>query len=258
MPSHAYQNYALLLLFFYVSPVFADNQATQIVKQALKHWRGEESSYVVLEMTIQRPLPQGKSTMTLRVWTMGEENALVHLINPNNDKYKGHALLINNGKAWRFSPDTQQINPISLSEMNKNWMGSDFSNNEVTKRDDLVADYTHTLKRTETTDTGQTLYLIEAKPKPEAAVVWGKQQLKIREDQIILEQAYYDQQDSLVKKRVTSKIETKGGKTIATVQRMQRIDSVDEWTEIVIKKAKFDINVPRGTFSLSNLRNQRF
>ncbi len=256
MPSHAYRHYALLLLFFYVYPVFADNQATQIVKQAIDYWRGEKSSYTVLEMTIQRP--DGQRTLTLRIWTMGLENALIYMINPNNDKYKGHALLINNGKAWRFSPDTQQINPISLSEMNQNWMGSDFSNNEVTKRDDLVADYTHTLKRTETTDTGQTLYLIEAKPKPEAAIVWGKQILKIRPDQIILEQAFYDQEDILVKKRVTSKIETIGGKAIAAVQRMQIVDSVDEWTEIVVKEAKFDIKVPRGTFSLSNLRNQRF
>jgi len=256
MPSHAYQNYALLLLFFYLSPVFADNQATEIVKQALSHWRGEKSSYTVLQMTIQRP--QVQRTMTLRVWTMGLKNALVHLINPNNDKYKGHALLINHGKAWRFSPHTKQITPISLSEMNQNWRASDFSNNEITKRDDLVTHYTHTLKRTETTTTGQTVYKIEAKPKPEAAVIWGKQQIKIRDDHIILEQAFYDQEDNLVKKRVSSQIETMGSKTIATVQRMQLVDSIDEWTEIVIKEAKFNIKVPLGTFSLSNLRNKRF
>jgi outer membrane lipoprotein-sorting protein len=256
MPSHAYPNYALLLLFFYLSPVFADNQATEIVKQALDHWRGDKSSYTVLQMTIQRP--QVQRTMTLRVWTMGLKNALVHMINPNNDKYKGHALLINHGKAWRFSPHTKQITTISLSEMNQIWRTSHFSNNEITKMDDLVTHYTHSIKRTETTNTGQTVYLIEAKPKPDAAVIWGKQQLKIRDDHIILEQAFYDQQDSLVKKRVSSQIETMGGKAIATVQRMQLVDSIDEWTEIVIKEAKFNIKVPRGTFSLSNLRNKRF
>jgi outer membrane lipoprotein-sorting protein len=256
MPSHCYRYYAFFLLFFYVYPAFADNQATEIVKQALSHWRGDKSSYTVLQMTIQRP--QVQRTMTLRVWTMGLKNALVHMINPNNDKYKGHALLINHGKAWRFSPHTKKITPISLSEMNQNWRVSDFSNNEITKMDDLVTHYTHSIKRTETTNTGQTVYLIEAKPKPEAAVIWGKQQLKIRNDHIILEQAFYDQEDSLVKKRVSSQIKTMGGKAIATVQRMQRVDSVHEWTEIVIKEAKFNIKVPRGTFSLSNLRNKRF
>jgi outer membrane lipoprotein-sorting protein len=254
MRSSAYRHYVLVLLFFYLPTAFADNKATEWVKQATEHWRGQKSSYSVLDMTVHRPNLQ--RSMTLRLWTMGLENALVYLINPNVDKFKGHALLINHGKAWRFSPNTNKITPISLSDMTKNWMNSDFSNNEITKMEDLVEDYTHSLKRIDLED--QRVYLIEAKAKPEASVIWSKQLLKIREDGIILEQAFYNLQDKLVKKRITTQIDIIDGKPIATAQRMQRFDNITKWTEIVVKEIKFNIKVPRGTFSLSNLRNKRF
>jgi hypothetical protein len=56
---------------------------------------------------------------------------------------------------------------------------------------------------------------------------------------------------------VTEEIELMGGKLIATKQRMQKTDKPDEWTEIVVQEARFKINVPRNTFTQSNLRNPR-
>ncbi|KHD11863.1 hypothetical protein PN36_17675 [Candidatus Thiomargarita nelsonii] len=80
--------------------------------------------------------------------------------------------------------------------------------------------------------------------------------LKIRADYIVLEHAFYDQDNILVKKMVTRDIKFMGGKLIAATQRMQKAPA--EWTEIVVKEAQFKINVPRSTFTLSNLRNPRF
>jgi len=40
----------------------------------------------------------------------------------------------------------------------------------------------------------------------------------------------------LVKKLVTLKVKPMGGKEIATVQRMQKTDKPDEWTQILVKE----------------------
>ncbi len=248
-----FSHLCLLLLFCCnLSPAFADQQTTAIVKAAIDYWR-DKSSYSVSDMIIHRP--EWQRTMTLRVWTQGMKDSLVRVISPKKDK--GNATLTKNDKMWSFSPKTNRVIKIPSSMMNQSWMGSDFSNNDVAKADDLLKYYTHTLKGTETHQ-GQTVYVIESVPFEYAPVVWGKELLKVRADYIVLEHAFYDQDNVLVKKMDTREIKKMGGKIIATVQRMQKMDHPNEWTEIVVKEAQFKINVSGRTFTKSYLRNPRF
>lgn len=250
--SYHYQGFLLVLFCLFLSPAFADEQATAIVKAAIDYWR-DNSSYSVADMTIHRPYWQ--RTMTMQMWTRGMKDSLVRVIRPKKDK--GNATLMKNDKMWSFSPKINRIIKIPSSMMNQSWMGSDFSNNDVAKADNLLKHYTHTLKRIET-HKGQRVYVIEAVPFEEAPVVWGSEVVKIRADYIVLEHAFFDQDNILVKKMVTLDIKFMGGKLIAAKQRMQKAERPKEWTEFVVKEAKFKINLPRRTFTLSNLRNQRF
>jgi len=77
--------HAFLLLFVWlgISPAFADQRATAIVKAAIDYWR-DESSCSVSKMTIHRPYWQ--RTMVMRVWTKGMKNSLVRVIAPKKDK----------------------------------------------------------------------------------------------------------------------------------------------------------------------------
>ena len=243
----------LLLGFSLIfSPAFADQQATAIVKAAIDYWR-DLSSYSVAEMTIHRA--DWQRTMTMRVWTRGTKDSLVRILKPKKDK--GNATLMKNDRMWSFSPKTNRVIKIPSSMMNQGWMGSDFSNNDVARTDNLLKHYTHTLKGTET-HKGQTVFIIEAVPFEYAPVVWGREVVKIRADNILLEHAFYDQDNILVKKMLTLKIKKMGGKLIAAEQRMQKAENPDEWTQIVTKKAKFKLNIRNRTFTLSNLRNPRF
>ena len=88
-------------------------------------------------------------------------------------------------------------------------------------------------------------------------VVWGREVVKIRDDWIMLEHSFYDQQDVLVKQLVTSEIRPMGGKLVAARERMQRVDRPGEWTEVVTKEVRFGIPIAAGTFTLSHLRNPR-
>ncbi len=249
-----YPHHLFLLVIFWLtlSPAFADQQATTIVKAAIDYWR-DSSSYSVADMIIHRSGWQ--RTMTLRVWTQGMKDSLVRVIRPKKDR--GNATLTKNNKMWNFSPKINRVIKIPSSMMNQSWMGSDFSNNDVARADYLLKHYTHTLKGIETHQ-GKKVFIIEAVPFEEAPVVWGREQLKIRVDHLVLEHAFYDQDNRLVKKMKTLKIKWMGGKRIAAVQQMQKMENPEEWTKFVIKEAQFKMNFSHRLFTLSNLRNPRF
>jgi outer membrane lipoprotein-sorting protein len=240
------------LLFLVAPPLRAETpDATALVKAAIEYWR-DVSSYAEFDMNIHRP--DWQRSMSMRVWTRGNKESLVRVTAPAKDVGNGTLLLDND--MWSYNPKINRVIKIPSSMMNQSWMGSDFSNNDLAKADDLIDQYTHTLLATETHD-GHKLYVIQAVPHETAPVVWGREVIKIRDDHLLMEHAFYDQANVLVKKLVTMEVKMMGGKIIAASQRMQKADKPDEWTEIITREAKFGINLPASTFTLANLRNPR-
>ncbi|MDH4274625.1 MAG: outer membrane lipoprotein-sorting protein, partial [Gammaproteobacteria bacterium] len=107
------------------------------------------------------------------------------------------------------------------------------------------------------THDGKKVYIIESTPHEDAPVVWGKEVIKVRADDIFLQQDFYDQQGKLIKSGIANQLKTISGRTIAMTFRMQKKDAEDEWTEFRVKEAKFDLNIPDNYFTLANLRNAR-
>ena len=225
--------------------------AAAIIKHAIDYWR-DISSYSVVDMTIHRP--DWERTMTIRIWTRGQKESLVRVTAPPKDA--GNATLLLDNDMWSFTPKINRVIKIPSSMMSQSWMGSDFSNNDLAKADDLIEQYTHKLLRTETHE-GHKVYVIDSTPKEAAPVVWGHEVIKIRDDWLILEHLFYDQQNVLVKQLVTSEIKPMGGKLVASRERMQKADKPGEWTDVVTREVRFNIPIVASTFTLSNLRNPR-
>ena len=55
----------------------------------------------------------------------------------------------------------------------------------------------------------------------------------------------------------TLEVQEMGGRSVAKVMRMGKLDAPDEWTEIIADSIEFDVEMPANTFTLSNLRNPR-
>jgi len=225
--------------------------AAAIIQAAIDYWR-DVSSYSVADMTIHRP--DWERTMTIRVWTRGQKRSLVRVVAPPKDA--GNSTLLVDNDMWSFTPKINRVIKIPSSMMNQSWMGSDFTNNDLAKADDLIEQYHHKLLKTETHN-GHMIYVIESVPKEFAPVVWGKEIVTVRDDYILLEHAFYDQTGILIKKLTTEDIKPMGGKMVAAKQRMHRVDKPQEWTEIKTQEAKFGISVSANLFTLSNLRNPR-
>jgi len=244
----------LLPFLLLALPAFAaaqERNATQIVRDAIDHWRGL-TSYTVMTMIIHRP--DWERSMTMEAWTKGDDHSLVRVIEPKKDR--GNGTLTDKNSMWTFSPKVNRVIKVPSSMMGQSWMGSDFSNKDIARADDIIDLYDHTILETTVVD-DVTVYRIESIPHEDAAVVWGSEVLMIREDHVVLEHAFYDQDGELVKTLTSLEIGEMGGRTIAMRQRMIKTDEPDEWTEIAVDEVQYELELKDSLFTLSNLRNPR-
>ncbi len=244
----------LLSMILIALPTYAadmEPDATRIVREAIDHWRGL-SSYTEMTMVIHRP--DWERAMTMRAWTKGKDQTLVRIVEPKKDR--GNGTLTDANSMWTFSPKINRVIKIPSSMMGQGWMGSDFSNKDIARADDIVDQYDHTILQREEVD-GVTVYEVQSIPHEDAAVVWGREVLKIRDDYVVVEHAFFDQDGALVKKLVSLEIGEMGGRTIAKRQRMVKTEEPNEWTEISVNNVVYEIELKDSLFTLSNLRNPR-
>jgi len=241
----------VLLLLTASQSVLAQPDARSIIKSSIDYYR-DKSSYSIAEMTIHRP--DWERTMKMKVWTEGVDKSLVRIIAPKKDL--GNGTLVKGDDMWSYTPKINRVIKLPSSMAHQGWMGSDFSNNDVAKADDLVDKFTHTLIDTSEHE-GLKLYIIESVPHEDAPVVWGKEIIKVREDFLMIEQEFYDQDNQLVKKLTSSDIKMMSGKLTVSTQRMQKVDKPKEWTEFKLIEAEYAVKIPKNMFTLSNLRNPR-
>ncbi len=225
--------------------------ATQRISAAIRYWR-DKQSFTEASLIVHRE--DFERTSTMRVWTRGMSQSLVRFVAPAKDA--GNASLKNDSNMWSYSPKINRVVKIPPSMMTQSWMGSDFSYNDLAKADEIVHQYSHRLISSETQE-GHRIDIIEAIPHENSPVVWGREVLKIRDDDIILEHEFYDQDMKLIKRLRVKEIRLIGGKLFPTWIRMENLEQSDKWTEIKYSRADFSRDIPEYVFTLSNLRNPR-
>jgi hypothetical protein len=223
--------------------------AYAIVTNSYDYWRGD-SSYAEIDMVIHRP--EWEREMSLRAWTEGEDKTFIIITAPPKDR--GSGSLRFGRQMWNYIPAIRRVIKLPPSMMTQSWMGSDFSNNDLAKGDSILVDYTHRILRTDLRDAHK-VYTIECTPKPNAPVVWGKEVLEIRDDYIFLSEAFYDEENSLVKIMKTEKIQPLGGRLFPAIWRMNKVDHPDEYTMIIYRELDFSPKLPPGLFTQEQLKN---
>jgi outer membrane lipoprotein-sorting protein len=225
--------------------------ADAILKQAFDNYRAG-SSQTTVAMTVHRP--DWERHLEMNAWTRGEDDALVRFIAPAKDA--GNATLKLGRDTWVFNPKLNQVIKLPASMMTQSWMGSDFSYNDLAKSEDIITEYTHRIIATEPAG-GHTVWTIEAIPKQGAPVVWGKVTMTIRDDNVVTEETYFDQDMKPARRMQTDKIATLGGRPYPVTMTMHPLDMPGQWTRIDTSGGHFNISVPDYLFTLSNLQNPR-
>jgi outer membrane lipoprotein-sorting protein len=222
-----------------------------IVKEALDYWR-DTSSFAEIAMTVHRPEWERESLM--KSWTRGDKDALVRFVEPAKDA--GSATLKLGDNMWIYTPRLDRVIKLPFSMMAQSWMGSDFSYNDLAKSDDLLLHFENRIVSEEEQE-GHKVYVIEAIPHPDAPVIWGKEVVKVRDDHLLLEETFFDQDLKAVKTLKATQIGPMGGKTYVTRMRMEELEKAGHWTEITYRRAEFGLKLPGALFTLANLRNPR-
>ncbi|MFP4584560.1 MAG: outer membrane lipoprotein-sorting protein [Desulfococcaceae bacterium] len=251
-----------VLLFFMATPGFSLSaegetpgaeapDADTIVEKSFRHMRGDASESRV-RMTIHRP--DWERTMLLRVWTRGETESLIRIEEPARDA--GNGTLKVGTEMWMYNPKVNRVIKVPPSMMSQSWMGSDFSNNDLARSDSLLRDYDHELAGSETRN-GMTAYRIVSTPRPAAPVVWGKQEMAIREDHILLEQIFFDEDMVEVKRMTTGDIAERDGRLFPGTMRMVKADAPAEYTLMEYLEIEFLDTLPDRYFTRSALQTPR-
>ena len=243
----------VMFLVLFAAPAMAAPapDATGILRRVYENYRSS-SSVATVAMTIHRPAWERR--LQLKSWTRGEDDALVRFIAPAKDA--GNATLKLSRDTWVFNPRLNQVIKLPASMLTQSWMGSDFSYNDLARSDELVDQFTHRLLATEQVG-GHTVWTLEARPKPGAPVVWGKVTVKVRDDYIVTEETFFDQDMKPARRMQTDQIAPLGGRPYPVTITMYPLDAPGQWTRVQTTDGQFNVNVPAWLLTLSNLQNPR-
>ncbi len=223
--------------------------AQELVTRAIDLTRGHTSE-AKFSMTIHRPT--WERTSSLHAWTRGREDALIRFTAPAKDA--GNATLKQGQKMWTYTPRLNRTIRLPFSLMSQSWAGSDFSYTDLSRSDDLLVHYELNITQREQVD-GLWVFTIVALPHDDAPVVWGKEELVLREDNIILRQTFFDQDMQPLKEMRTLDIGELGGRTFGTRMRMVPLDEPDHYTELHYEAAEFDLPLQDRLFTQFSLKS---
>lgn len=236
------------LLLSRVSSALDDQHARQIVDEVDQLLRGNSSTGTV---HMQISTENWQRDLSVHIWSLGAEHTLVRITSPQ--KEAGTATLKVGDNIWNYLPKINRTIKIPTSMMLDSWMGSHFTNDDLVKDSRLLRDYSLTTSF-EGKRGGVEVYEMTLIPKPEAAVVWGKIVMEIRQaDRMPTWNRYYDEDGKLVRELTFSEYETIGGRLIPTRLVMRPADKTGEQTVIVYDDIIFDAPISLDIFSLRNL-----
>ena len=229
----------------------ASADARALVERAIELTRSRGS---ISEMTMNVHRPDWQRTSSLKAWTRGREDALIRFTAPARDA--GNATLKRGRDMWTFAPRVNRVIRLPASLMSQSWAGSDFSYNDLARSDELLVHYDLRLVG-EAREDGHVVHTIDAVPRANAPVVWGRQRMRLRADGVMLEVTYFDQDQRPVKRMQAMQVAALGGRTFATRMRMTDLGERDHFTEVIYVSANFDQSLPDEQFTQFALRNTR-
>lgn len=245
---------AAMPLFLFLlpnAPSHATPQAIEIVEKAEDILWGK-TAVGDFDMTITTPT--WERTLSLHVWMDRPTKSFLRITAPAKDA--GITSLRIGSEMWNYLPAIERTVKIPPSLMLQPWLGSDFTNDDLTKESSIITDYTHRLLG-ESSINGDTAYQIEGLPKPEAAIVWGKIIYSIRKSDFVpLKLAYYDERGNLIRELTYSEFRTVNGRTIPTRWEMVPVTKPGKKTTITVKAITYNRPIDADIFSLRNLKQK--
>ncbi len=236
-----------------LSPAVAVGQQTpkEIIDRVDQLLRGA-SSRALVDMEIRTA--HWTRSLEMRVWSLGTDYALVRVLKP--EKEAGTATLKAGNEVWNYLPRVDRTIKIPASLMMGSWMGSHFTNDDLVKESRMIDDYDITIGF-DGDRAGVPVWEFVLKPKPEAAVVWGKIVEQVRKADLMPTWGrYYDEDGKLQRTLTFAEYRRMGGRLVPALLRVEPADKPGESTTLHYSQLEFDLGLDRDFFSLRNLRSR--
>lgn len=224
----------------------------ELVDAANKLMRGN-SSHTRITMTVVTP--KWTRELDIEAWNKGRNRAYILIHSPA--KEKGTTTLRRGNEMWTWMARVERLLKVPPTMMHSSWQGSDFTYEDIVKADSIVKDYTH--KRVEVRP-GKIydIHRIEALPKPDAPVVWGKVMFEagVYPDGwvIPIKEEDYNERGELVRTITLSDVKIMDGKRVPTLMECVPKRKKGRRTSIRYHKIEFDVKLKDSFFSVSRLQ----
>lgn len=205
------------------------------------------------EFEMRITTPRWERTLGLRIWMDRPKRSFVRVLSPAKEAGIG-SLRIGN-EMWNYLPTVERTIKIPPSMMLQPWMGSDFTNDDLVKQSSAIDDYVQQVAGEESID-GRAMWRVEALPKPDAPVVWGRIVYWIRKDFIPVKQEYYSDRGELTRVMTFTEVRPVGGRSIPTRWEMKPLAKPGNATVITVKDAEFNTPVDNEIFTQRNLQRR--
>ncbi len=216
-----------------------DLTAFQVMDKAKANWQGDTFHGVVsLEIS------QAAQSRSYRVeaWTQGETLGLIRFLAPAADAGSGY--LLNGDALWYYAPAAGKAVSLPKMALSDSLFGSGPALEDLLQGT-LSDNYDATMKR-DGTD-----YLLALTPKPQAPVVYGHLDVRVREDFAIVSIDYYDQRGAVLRTAKFSEYLSLPGRVVATlivVEEKNGDRSVER-----LENPEFDIAIDPKVFTIAYL-----
>ncbi len=247
------RNLLAAAFLFARSAAAAEMGAKELVDRANKTLRGD-SSRARLTMTIETP--EWKRSLEVEGWNKDRAFALIVIRAPA--KERGETTLRRKNEMWAWMPKVERVIKIPPTMMHSAWQGSDFTYEDIVKADSIVKDYTHALLSAKKED-GRTVYRIQALPKADAPVVWGKVITDVAlydADQAVvpLLEEDYSERGELIRTISFSDIKIMGGRRVPATLECAPAQRKGRRTTLRYSELEFDLPLQEGFFSYQRLQ----
>ncbi|RMF00240.1 MAG: outer membrane lipoprotein-sorting protein [Bacteroidetes bacterium] len=230
----------------------AQTDARDIIERAENKLRGK-SSRAEMRMTIIRP--DWTREVTMKTWGLGRDYSLTLITSPARDK--GTAFLKRKNEIWNWQPTIDRTIKMPPSMMMQSWMGSDLTNDDLVRESSILEDYEHRLLGEEE-QAGRQCWKIELRPKPDAAVVWGRILIWIdQEEYMQLRTEFYDEDGYLVNTMLGKSIKELDGQWLPSVLEIIPADKPGHKTILEYLSLEFDVGLTEDFFTIQQMKRLR-
>ena len=228
-------------------------EANEILKKSEEKIRGIESSYQ--EMLIKIIRPKWSKEMLMKGWSIGEDYFVSVVLSPA--KEKGTVFLKREDEVWNYIPSIERIIKLPPSMMMQNWMGTDFTNDDLVQRSSILNDYSNSIIGEESVG-GLDCWIVELMPNENAPVVWGKLVMWIdKKDYMQLKTQFFDEYDELVSIMYGKSVKNFDGKKLPSIIEFIPLD--EEGNKTIVERLvwEFDIYINKRFFMPNYMKNLR-